>query len=209
MRVLYIIILITISPFFLYSQSVTYTGNQFNLGFKLGYFYPTKTSFQNFYSQSIGDFPLSSITVELEYDYKQDLHLFVETKIIHNELENYSDRRLFIIPTFFGFKYIQENSENSNFFAGLGAGFYWIQMIFGNVLEVDDYGNELKVHDIFYKSYYGIGIKPFIGFDFQMFETSRFGIQFDYDISHVGSVENGGLGDTGGLLTNIFINFDL
>ena len=78
-----------------------------------------------------------------------------------------------------------------------------------SVFEFDVYSNILKENEVFYKSYYGFGIKPSIGFDFKMSVTSRFGIQFDYDISHIGNAEKGGLGNTGGLLTNIFFNFDL
>lgn len=53
-------------------------------------------------------------------------------------------------------KYNHIISENYNFFAGMGAGFYWIQMIFNSVIEVADNGNILKEHEVFYKSYFGI-----------------------------------------------------
>lgn len=204
-----LLILTIFIPILSFGQTKSFDSSKYSLGFKLGYFYPTKTSFQNFYSQSLADFPLSSIAVELDYQYKNDLHLFAEIKIIHNKMERYRDRRLFIIPTFIGFKYNYENSEYSNFFTGLGTGFYWVQMIFGSVLEVDENGIIIKEHEVFNKSFYGLGIKPFIGFDFKMSENSRIGIQFDYDISHIGTADKGGLGNTGGLLSNIFFNFDL
>ena len=83
-----------------FTQTLDVDSSKYNLGFKLGYFYPTKYSFQNFYSQSLADFPLSSIAVELEFEYRNNLYLFIESKIVNNELEGYRDRRLFIIPVF-------------------------------------------------------------------------------------------------------------
>jgi hypothetical protein len=185
-----------------------FSNNNYSLAFKAGYFYPTKTSFQDFYDQSLYDIPISSLGVELDYKYSEDITIFIETKIIHNTLVDYDDRTLDIIPTFVGFKYIYENSKNSNFFAGIGAGFYWILLRFEQIY-ITNNSTIFEEYDVFYRSYYGVGIKPFIGFDFKVSRFSRFGFQFDYDISYLGSVEKGGMGNTGGLLTNIFFNFDL
>jgi hypothetical protein len=208
-KVFFFIVLISLSLSQLSAQSFSKS----NLYLKSGYFIPSKESFRENYDQNffISDlsFPIS-MGIGLSIPYANALFLNFEIQKIQSQLTSSKLFQINQIPFSLGGKYYFDSIFSNTLiepYIGANLIFYW--SYFSNIYILSDRsGNQIgPVEET--DHYFGYGIGLLSGLSMNISDNHFLGIEINYYINNHGTVDNGGLGNIGGLLIAITLGIQL
>ncbi len=212
MRKLFSFILILILTQILISISKCYAeiGVNSKISIELGYFTFLKKSLRTNYEQNLLPFSNNIVPLSVGLGYQRAVNpkniLFFRTRLIRNQLINYSKFAITSIPLILGIHHYLPwtvfGTKNRKIYVGFGVSYYMV-FISEEVYVTLETGPEVVDHLRKVLVQNGIGLN--FDFDFQLNEN--YGIILNYDFSRIGNIKKGGLGNIGGLLFSLIFSF--
>ncbi len=181
---------------------------------ELGYFSPSKETFRNNYDQRLvfgsASFPLA-VGIEVDRPLYQDLDFTLNIRRINHRLKSSDDFSLALMPATLGIRYLPlgggPGRPSWNPFFGAGVEFCWAR--FGATYIVTEQTPDPIAIASESQNYFGYGFNISLGVDHPLGDLLSWSIGAGYDINHLGSSTDGGLGNVGGFLfsTKLCFNF--
>jgi len=181
-----------------------------------GYILPTKGSFRKNYDRvlfvgSVKSVPLT-IGLGAEFPLLDDVRGYCEFWRASHELSSSDQFTLSVIPGILGCRYyvprdMIDLGEGNHVFVNLGFGVYWARFSATYYL-VSAAGTTYGIADDV-KNYFGYGALGGCGVDLALAGPTSLALFINYDITSLGSIRKGGLGNLGGFFAGIRLVFSL
>ncbi len=197
-------------PILLFSQTDYSYSSKFKLGFELGKFIPQNENFRENYDQEFLKTPISNVGFLGCYSNKPRIDYYFELQLIQNNFEWDENINLFMIPMNFGLKYYfyYETDENKIIpFVGVGTGYVLSLLTINSYKIYDELGNATE--DDYMRKYHGLNILMSAGIEYITYLGTETGLKIDYCYTYSGDVENGALGNVGGLTIQLYVTWDI
>ncbi|MCI0694283.1 hypothetical protein L0337_20030 [candidate division KSB1 bacterium] len=188
------------------SQGLTLDNEKAEIYLETGYFTPAKKSFRKNYDQALFiskiNIPLSA-GIGFRYFMTENACLHLSVKRINSILESNEDVTLAVMPVAVGVQYyLLRNffgSKNSGLYFGSDIGFYWARFS-ADLIQTSEFDPTPIGLIKEARNYYGIGVAVRAGLDHMLSHSLLLGLSLSYDSNHLGRIEEGGVGNLGGLL---------
>ncbi|MGH7595581.1 MAG: hypothetical protein ACREOI_04475 [bacterium] len=188
------------------SQGLTPDNEKAEIYLETGYFTPAKKSFRKNYNQALFiskiNLPLSA-GIGFRYFMTENTCLHLSVKRINSLLESNEDISLAVMPVAIGVQYyfLRDffGSKNSKLYFGSDVGFYWARFS-AELIQTSEFDPAPIGTIKEARNYYGIGFIVRAGLDHTLSHSLLLGLSLSYDSNHLGRIEDGGVGNLGGLL---------
>lgn len=188
-----------------YPQESPAAGRTTRVAIEFGYYSPARESFRKNYDQCFflgsSGVPIA-LGVEIDYPLSAHTDLFLSVSRINHQLKSHKAFTLALMPATMGIHYYIPKRfidlTGWTPFLGTGLEFWWTRFSATYLVTQNDPTPLLEVNST--ESYLGYGITFGLGIEHPLGDifSSSFGV--NYDVSRLGSADEGGLGNLGGFL---------